>query len=48
MDVIDGYGKGSRVRVVATYEMTEPEMVMGCVNGTGVKTGPGKLSATLM
>ncbi|WP_330181763.1 hypothetical protein OHB26_36325 [Nocardia sp. NBC_01503] len=48
MEVIDGYGKGSHVRVVATYEMLEPDMVMGCVNGTGVKTGPGRLSATLL
>ncbi|MFF2556970.1 hypothetical protein ACFVUS_38620 [Nocardia sp. NPDC058058] len=47
MEVVDGLGLGSRVKVVAEYEMMTPDMVMGCM-GAGVKTGPGRLSASMM
>lgn len=47
MEVIGGLGLGSHVHVVADYEMMTPDMVMGCM-GAGVKTGPGRLSASLI
>ncbi|PXX56476.1 hypothetical protein DFR70_11928 [Nocardia tenerifensis] len=43
LEVVDGLGQGSRVRITADYEMT-PEMIGGCL-GLGVRTGAGRLSA---
>ncbi|MFI1918615.1 hypothetical protein [Nocardia sp. NPDC020380] len=47
LQVVDGFGLGSWVRVVADYEMMTPEMVMGCI-GPGLTTGTGHLSAEMM
>ncbi|MGV9411349.1 hypothetical protein ACWDOP_15640 [Nocardia sp. NPDC003693] len=47
LEVISGVGVGERVTVVAEYEMMTPDMVMGCM-GPGVRTGPGRVSASMM
>ncbi|MEV6561854.1 hypothetical protein AB0M22_39470 [Nocardia sp. NPDC051756] len=44
LDVVDGLGQGSRVRITADYEMITPAMVGGCL-GPGLRTGVGRLSA---
>ncbi|CAM4275704.1 hypothetical protein NONI108955_18380 [Nocardia ninae] len=45
LDVVDGLGQGSRVRITAHYEMMTPAMIGDCL-GPGVRTGVGRLSAT--
>ncbi|MFI6869830.1 hypothetical protein [Nocardia sp. NPDC050406] len=45
--ITDGVGRGSRVRITASYEMMTPDMIMGCM-GPGVRTGVGSVSATML
>lgn len=47
LEIIDGLGRGSQVRITATYEMMTSDMVMGCM-GPGVRTGIGWVSATML
>ncbi len=47
LEIIDGRGRGGRVRITAGYEMLTPDMVMGCM-GPGVRTGTGWLHAAML